>query len=143
MDKGTISWLVFALVCGILEVATPGLFGFILVGAAAVLAAIACELKQGVAVQLGVFAVAAAVLLTGLRSFILKRMGDSPGVPSRTERLVGHVGRVTEALDPVSGGGRVLVDGHDWAAQASEALAVGTQIRVEGADGIRLSVKKV
>lgn len=142
MDKAAISWLVFAVVCGILEIATPA-FGFILVSGAAVAAAIVCAAGFGLAAQIGTFAVAAALSLTLLRSYLLRRMGQSPGVPSRTDKLVGRVGRVTEAIDPVRVGGRIVVDGSDWAAQAAEPIAAGTEVRIEGVDGIRLNVRRL
>lgn len=142
MDKATVSWLVFALACAVIEIATPA-FGFILVAGAAACAAAVCAAGYGMAVQLSVFAVVSVLSLTFLRSIILRKLGGSPGVPSRTDRLIGRTARVTEAIDPVTGNGRVIVDGHDWAAQSTAAVAAGEEVRVEGADGIRLSVRKI
>jgi membrane protein implicated in regulation of membrane protease activity len=65
---------------------------------------------------------------------------DAPGVPSRTEALIGKAGIVTETVDPDIGTGRVRVLGEDWAAQSGTVLPVGTLIHVNGADGIVLNV---
>ena len=59
---------------------------------------------------------------------------------SRTEALMGETGQVTEAIDPVLGTGRVVVNGHDWAARSMDPIAVGTQVMVDGSDGIVLLV---
>ena len=50
---------------------------------------------------------------------------------------------MTEPIDPVRGSGRVLVDGHDWAARAAVAVTPGMRVRIVGADGIVLLVSPV
>jgi membrane protein implicated in regulation of membrane protease activity len=65
-----------------------------------------------------------------------------PGVPGRTEALVGRHGVVTEAIDPVRGTGRVNVGGQDWAARSGADVEPGTRITVTGADGIVLEVRR-
>lgn len=132
-------WLVFALVCIVVEVATPS-FGFFLVAAAALASAAVAAVGYGLFLQLSVFGVCSLVLLVFLRPRILAKLGTSPGVPDRAERLVGHKGRVVEAIDPTSGRGRVLVDGQDWAAAHAHPIAEGTEIVVEGHAGIKLVV---
>lgn len=90
--------------------------------------------------QFLVFGVSALFLLIFLRPRILAKIGPSPGVPARAEKLVGHRGRVIEAVDPVSGRGRVLVDGQDWAASHLHPIPEGAEIVVEGHAGIKLVV---
>lgn len=141
MDKSALVWLVFALICAITELATP-IFGFILIGAAAVAAAAFAALGCGWPVQMAAFVIGATLALTILRARILAKLSQTPGVPSRTDKLLGRAARVTEAIDPATGQGRVLVDGHDWAAQAAEAIPAGADVRVEGSDGIKLKVKR-
>ena len=142
MDKAVIVWLVIALFCVIIEVVTP-MFGFLLVGFAAGLAAALAGAGMSAAVQIVVFGLATIFSLTFLRSRIAAKLAEAPGVPSRTERLIGKTGRVTEAIDPVSGQGRINVDGHDWAAEAAEPIPVGKDVCVEGADGIRLKIRRL
>jgi membrane protein implicated in regulation of membrane protease activity len=142
MDKAALAWLVFGLLCAVAELLTP-VFGFVLVGAAAVVSSAFAASGYGLVAQLIAFAVGTTIALTVFRTRIMSKLAaDAPGVPSRTEKLVGRSARVTEAIDPVTGVGRVLADGHDWAALAEEPLAVGVEVRVEGADGIRLRVRR-
>ncbi len=64
----------------------------------------------------------------------------SRGIPSRTETLIGKAGMVTQAIDPNTGLGRILVNGEDWAAHSATTLSINTHVRVKGADGITLIV---
>lgn len=141
MDQVTLGWLAFALLCAIVEAATVS-FGYILVALGALVAAAISGLGYGLLWQVVAFSIATALSLIFLRPRILAKMDTSPGVPSRTDRLIGKTARVIEAIDPVTGGGRVLVEGHDWAALAGEAVAAGEEVTVEGADGIRLKVRR-
>lgn len=135
-------WLVAALVAVIIEVATPS-FGFVLVAVGACGAAAVAAAGLNLFIQLSTFGVSSLLLLVFLRPRILAKIGPSPGVPDRAERLVGHRGRVTEAVDPSSGRGRVLVDGQDWAAKHAQAIPEGAEIVVEGHAGIKLVVSPV
>ena len=132
-------WLVLALVAGIVEIVVPALV-FLFVGVAAVLTAGTAWLGFSPTVQVVFFAVSSLLLLLLVRPvFASKRLGGK-GVPSRTEALDGRSGHVTEAIDAARGGGRVNVGGEDWAARSAEPLANGSEIRVDGADGIVLLV---
>jgi inner membrane protein len=134
-------WVIVALVAGILEVVVPA-FGFLFVTLAALVAAVLALLGVATALQVVVFAAAALVFLLVLRPLFVHRL-RSTGVPSRTEALQGKLAEVTEPIDPVRGSGRVLVDGHDWAARAAVAVTPGTRVRIVGADGIVLLVSPV
>jgi membrane protein implicated in regulation of membrane protease activity len=131
-------WVIIALVAGILEVVVPA-FGFLFVTLAALLAAGLALLAFALTTQVVVFAAATLFLLLVLRRFFVRRL-RAPGVPSRTEALHGKFAEVTEAIDPVRGSGRVIVEGHDWAARAAVPAPVGARVRVDGADGIVLLV---
>lgn len=141
MEKAALFWLAAGIFCIVIEIATPS-FGWLLIGVAGLIACAVAAAGYGMIWQMAAFGVAAVLLLYFLRPYIMRKLGPSPGVPSRTEKLVGMTARVTEAIDPVSGNGRVLVDGHDWAAQAGETIAVGAEVKIEGADGIRLRVRR-
>jgi len=111
--------------------------GFLVLGLGPVLAT---ALRAGTH-RIATFAVVMIVSLVMLRSTLVGYLGGK-GVPSRTEPLVGRQGIVTHPIDPVSGTGRVNVAGEDWAARSAAAIAVGTTIRVVGADGIVLEVTR-
>jgi len=131
-------WVIIALVASILEVVVPA-FGFLFVTLAALLGAVLALAGMGLTLQVIVFAAASVFFLFVLRPVFVRRLGG-PGVPSRTEVLYGKLAEVTEVIDPVRGSGRVIVEGHDWAARAAVPVAVGGRVRVDGADGIVLLV---
>lgn len=132
-------WVTVGLAAGTFELASP-VFGFVFVSLAAFVAAGAAALDLPIAAQLGVFAVALVGSLVVLRPRLVAGLG-APGVPARTEALVGHLGRVTVAIDPVFGTGRIVVGGEDWAARADSPVDEGLEVRVVGADGIVLRVE--
>ena len=139
-EVGSLSWLAVALVAAIIEVSVPH-FGCAFISAGAVAAAVAAFFGYSVAVQIATFVVVMTGSLVALRSSLLARLAG-PGVPSRTEPLVGRHGQVTHDIDPTLGTGRINVGGEDWAARSAEPLPAGTKIRVVAADGIVLEVTR-
>ena len=138
MDVPAFFWLALAIVAGIVEVSIPH-FGSIFVSVGAVAAAVLAYLSVGLAGQIVTFAVTLGLSLAFLRPRLTGGLG-APGVPSRTEALVGRQGVVTVDIDPAVGAGRVNVGGEDWAARSAMPMPAGTKIRVTGADGIVLEV---
>ncbi|HKB12856.1 MAG TPA: NfeD family protein [Vicinamibacterales bacterium] len=139
-EVGALTWLGLALVAAVLEVSVPH-FGCAFISAGAVFAAIAAYLGLSVPVQFATFVVVLTVSIVALRAKLLDRVAG-PGLPSRTDPLIGRHGQVTHDIDPILGTGRVVVGGEDWAARSSEAIAAGTRVRVVGADGIVLEVTR-
>jgi membrane protein implicated in regulation of membrane protease activity len=134
-------WLAAALVAAIVEVSIPHFgFGFVSIGAIA--GATMAYFAYGVTAQMATFVAVLSISLLMLRSRLLGRLMSGRGVPSRTESIVGRHGVVTTEIDPTVGGGRVNVGGEDWAARSSEIIAMGTKVRVVGADGIVLEVTR-
>lgn len=132
-------WLIIAIFAGVVEALTLT-FGFAFVTVAGLAAALLAVLGLSIPGQVAAFSVILVLSLLLLRPRLVARFGG-PGVPSRSDRLVGRTGEVIEALDPVRGTGRVVVAGHDWAARSSDPLPVGARIDVQGADGIVLLVR--
>ena len=139
LDGPALAWITLAIVAAIVEVSIPQ-FGVIFVSLAAVVSAVVAFLGAGPAVQVVTFVVVLGVSLAVLRPRIMARLSGGPGVPSRTDALLGQSGIVTHDIDPTVGAGRVNVGGQDWAARSPDPLAAGTRIRVVGADGIVLEV---
>jgi len=138
LDPGALIWIAVAIVAAVVEISIPH-FGLIFVSAGAGAAAIASAYGGSLLVQLALFTVVILGSFTLLRPAFVKRL-HGPGVPGRTEALIGRDGVVTEPIDPVSGTGRVNIGGQDWAARSRSTVAAGTVIRVVGADGIVLEV---
>jgi membrane protein implicated in regulation of membrane protease activity len=131
-------WLLLAIVAVIVELLSP-LFGFVFASVAALAAAAGAGIGLSLTMQVVVFVATLLVTLALIRPKIVSKLG-ARGVPSRTEVLIGRAGRVTEAIDPIAGSGRILVAGEDWAASSELDLPPGTTVRVTGADGIMLQV---
>ena len=131
-------WLIVALIAGIVEILVP-IFGFIFVSFAAVAAALAALAGMAPAWQVVLFAGALFFSMAVLRP-VAQRALKARGVPSRTDALVGRRGQVIQAIDPVVGTGRVNVGGDDWAARSPAPVAAGSEVVVDGADGIVLLV---
>lgn len=131
-------WLAVLLLAVLAELVTVH-FGvmFCAVGAAA--AALLALAGLPFLVQVAAFALVSVLALGLLRRRLIRRFLPR-GVPNRTEALLGQVGRVTEAIDPVAGRGRVIVAGEDWAARSTVAVPSGTTVTVYAADGIVLHV---
>jgi membrane protein implicated in regulation of membrane protease activity len=135
-----LSWLALALVAAILEISIPH-FGSAFVGAGAIAAAAVAYFGYPMDVQLGMFVLVLVVSLATLRSRLVALLSGR-GIPSRTGPLIGRHGLVTHAIDPVIGTGRITIAGEDWAARSHDAIAIGTKVRVVGADGIVLEVTR-
>jgi membrane protein implicated in regulation of membrane protease activity len=140
-DVPALAWLAVAIVAAIIEVSVPH-FGSAFVSAAAFAAAAAAYFAFGIPAQFAAFVLVLTVSIVLLRSRLVARIGG-PGVPSRTGPLIGRQGIVTHDVDPTIGTGRVNVGGEDWAARGTEIIAIGTKVRVIGADGIVLEVTRV
>jgi membrane protein implicated in regulation of membrane protease activity len=139
LDSALWIWVGVAVLAAIVEVATPS-FGWIFASGAALCAVLAAALGAPLALQLLLFSLVLVASLVVLRPRMLKKLG-AIGVPTRTAALVGKLGEVSVAIDPVAGTGRVLVDGEDWAARSHSTLSQGARVRVTGADGIQLEVE--
>lgn len=137
-DTPVIVWVMVAILTAVIEVSIPH-FGVIFASLGAAAAALAAALGMGMAVQLVIFVVVLIASLAILRPRLIGH-SDAPGVPSRSDALIGRDGIVTHDIDPTVGAGRVNVGGEDWAARCATPLPIGTRVRVAGADGIVLEV---
>jgi membrane protein implicated in regulation of membrane protease activity len=131
-------WLVLGLAALIVEAIGLNLV-FVFVAVAALFAGSMAAIGVPILGQVAAFIVAGLVLPMILRPRLLSHLGGR-GVLSRTDALFGETARVTEAIDPILGTGRVIANGHDWAARSTDPLGVGTLVMIDGADGIVLLV---
>jgi inner membrane protein len=134
-------WMAIAIVALVIEATNLNLI-FLFGGVAALLAGTLAALGVPPVGQILGFAVAALLIPALLRPRLLRRLGGV-GVLSRTDALIGQTARVTKAIDPVVGAGRILVQGHDWAANSTEPILEGALVEVLGSDGIVLLVAPV
>ena len=134
-------WIIATLVFGILEILLPS-FYFIFASIASLVTAL-IALQFNWAAQMGGFSLTLLLSIALIRPRFVKKLHTSKDIPSRAGILVGKTGKVTESIDPVTGSGRVMVHGEDWAAKSTHSIAEGKTITVEGADGIILKVKEI
>jgi membrane protein implicated in regulation of membrane protease activity len=139
-DFGTpaMVWVMIAIVSAVIEVSVPH-FGMIFASLGAAAAAGTAAVGFGLSLQIVTFVIVLGASLAVLRPRLMGNT-SAPGVPSRTEALLGHEGIVTHDIDLTLGAGRVNVGGQDWAARSVTPIAIGTRVRVTGADGIVLEV---
>lgn len=133
-------WIIAIIVFAFVEGMTEGLVSlWFAVGAVAGL--IASVMKFGALKQLTAFVVVSAIALAATRPLV--RQYDS-GNHARTnaDRVIGQLGRVTEAVDGESGA--VYADGKTWTARSSDGgvIPVETQVRVDRIEGVKLYVTK-
>lgn len=133
-------WIAIGIATAAVEVLSP-VFGFIFISVAVLPAALAAALDAPLAVQLVAFVVTLVLLLVFVRPRLIAKVAPAPGLPPGSAALVGHRARVTEAVDPVTGTGRVTVAGADWAARAADPITVGTEVVVRAQDGVVLVVE--
>src|SRR5262249_22803413 len=131
-----------AILAAAIEVVVPH-FGSLFVAAGAVVAGLVAAVGGNAEAQVITLAFVIVVGLAILRPRLAPRLLHAPGVPSRTDILIGRDAIVTHDIDPTIGTGRVNVSGQDWAARSAIPVVAGTRVRVTSADGIVLEVTPV
>ena len=140
-------WLGAIVLFGVAEVVTEGMISiwFVAGSLAGLVTCMSGWALGGLspeATQVLVFAVvsAAALVLTRplVRSFMTR-----PHVPTNLDRVLGMVGKVTEAVDNERASGAVYVDGKTWTARSADGSAIpaGTQVKVQKIEGVKLLVQ--
>ena len=135
-----LTWIAVAFVAAVLEISVPH-FGSAFVSAGAVAAAIAAWLGFGMAIQFAIFVVVLTVSLVTLRSGLVGKLAGAGC--SVAHRPADRPARARHARHRSDDRHRPHhVGGEDWAASSREAIAIGTKVRVVGADGIVLEVTR-
>ena len=134
-------WLIGGVVLLIAEVIAPGFF-LMFIGAAAIATGlVTLLLPVGVAVQLGLFAILALLIVRvgGRRAYASRyEYSTDPLLNDRVGRMLGRVVVVVEAVD--AKGGRVRVGDGEWSARGGPA-AVGERVRIVDIEGNCLKVE--
>lgn len=137
----TYFWLILAIAAVIAELALQ-FFAFIFVALGALAASLAAAFGQGLVVQAILFLLTVIVGLSLMRPRLVRRFSSKRHLPHVTDTLIGKKAVVAEEIDPTRGTGRVMVNGHDWAATGKESIAAGSAVEIVSADGIVLHVRK-
>lgn len=139
-----IMWLVFVIVCVIIELITLE-FTFLMIAAGSLLGGLGSNLLGAEWwVQILAAAVLSALLLFTIRPLLLKTLNrNSPPALTNVDALAGMSARVTTTVTDVGGYVR-LANGETWTARLddhapNEPLAEGTRavvVRIEGATAV-------
>lgn len=133
-------WIVAVIVFGVVEGVTEGLVSvWFAIGALAGL--IASVMRYGALTQLAAFVAVSAIALAATRPLV-KRYASGGYTRTNADRVIGQIGRVTEAVDSESGA--VYADGKTWTARSSDGtvLPMETQVRVDRIEGVKLYVTR-
>lgn len=133
-------WIVAIVVFGVVEGVTEGLVSvWFAIGAVAGL--IMSVLHYGALRQLAAFVVVSAVALAATRPLV-RKYASGGYTRTNADRVIGQVGRVTEAVDAEQGA--VYADGKTWSARSADGtvLPMETQVRVERIEGVKLYVTR-
>lgn len=112
--------------------------------AGALAALLAAALGGSILLQCVLF-FAVSVVLLALARPILRRYVTPKITKTNVESVVGSVGLVTEAIDNLAPAGQVKLGGMVWTARSvsGDIIPVGTQIRVERIEGVKVLVSPV
>src|SRR5215210_3556306 len=100
-DTPAMVWVMIAIVSAVVEVSIPH-FGMIFASLGAAAAAGTAALGFGLSLQVATFVIVLGASLAVLRPPLMGNT-SAPGVPSRTEALLGHEGIVTHDIDVTLG----------------------------------------
>ena len=141
MNWAAIVWLVLIVVFLMIEASTVTLVS--LWFAAGSLAALLLSLlKVSVGLQIAMFVVVSAVLLTALRPLVRKHIKPKL-TKTNVDAVVGATGLVTVAIDNVSAVGQVKLGAMYWSARSvsGEPIPQGALVRVVKIEGVKAFVE--
>src|SRR2546427_6505013 len=137
-------WLVAALLLFVAEMLAPG-FWLLSVAVGCLAAGVVSLVVPGAIVPALSFAAGTLLSLVGIRPFLLRHLHPSgSAIRTNVDALAGKVGVVSERIDPVTGKGRVLVEGEDWrgAALMGAALEPGRRVSAGRRGGAKLCARQ-
>ena len=133
-------WLSLGLLLGVAEMVAPGFFLMWLGLAALIVGGLDYFLPITVAYQVAMFATLSVLTVFAGKKFLQENPIETEDAKlnDRGARLTGEIVTVVEAI--TNGNGRVKVGDSVWSARGVDA-AIGSRVRVTGADGAVLLVE--
>ncbi len=133
-------WLSLGLVLGVAEMVAPGFFLMWLGLAALIVGGLDDFRPITVAYQVAMFAIVSVLTVFAGKKFLRENPIETEDAKlnDRGARLTGEIVTVVEAI--TNGNGRVKVGDSVWSARGVDA-AIGSRVRVTGADGAVLLVE--
>ncbi len=137
-------WLIAAIVCVIIEIATVS-FGAVCFSIGALASALVAYFEYSLSAQLGTFAAVSFLCFLFLRPVLLQILNGDLDVKTNADAIIGRKGIVSETIDATQHTGRVSIDGDDWKALAGngEKIEVGTEVEVISRESLIITVKTI
>jgi membrane protein implicated in regulation of membrane protease activity len=137
----SLQWVILAIVCGVVEIATSG-FWFLWLAISGLLVALGVSIRllPSLESQLLVFALFTLIFIIFTRPLVM-RFFKTTDTASNVDALIGQHGLVTSRIDPLHYG-QVKVNGEIWTAASAEDLEPNTRVVVKAIDGVKLVVAK-
>ena len=141
MDTAEIMWLALIVLFLIAEGASAAITS-IWFAIGSMVALVAALLGAGVWLQIGIFAVVSVGCLFALQP-LLKKYINPKKTKTNVDAIVGKQAVVLEAIDNLSGTGRVKIEGMEWSARSAngDPIAANTIVVVEKIEGVKVFVK--
>ena len=143
MNWAAILWLVLMVLFLLVEATTVTLVStWFAVGSLAAL--LLSLLGASVGLQVAIFVIVSAVLLTALRPLVRKYIKPKL-TKTNVDAVVGSTGLVTVAIDNVSAVGQVKLGAMYWTArsESGEPICEGTLVKVDRIEGVKAFVSPV
>lgn len=143
MDIAVIVWIVLLVVFLVVEAATVSMVSTWFAGGA-LLALIVCFLGGPAWLQALVFFTVSIVLLALLRP-LARKYFQPRLIKTNADSLVGSTCLVVEAIDNLTGTGRVKVGDVTWSArsQRGDPIPAGEQVKILKIQGVKVYVEEV
>ena len=134
-------WIIVGAIFVIAEIFSASFFAGP-IGFGCIVAAILAEQEASTAVQFASFSITTVIMLLAIRPIVLKMLQNKPDEQvSGIETYVGKQGRITEAVDPQSGTGRIKIGSESWRAISDKNIIIeeeslATVVRIEGSKAV-------
>ena len=138
-----LTWLLIAVILGIIEAVTVDLVAIWFAVGAFITILPAC-FGVPFTFQLLIFIAVSLIALVFTRP-IAKNLLKVKKVSTNADRIIGMVGIVTQPIENVSGNGRVLVNGLEWAARSDDGTPIPEKenVLIKSIEGVKVIVEKI
>ena len=140
----TFIWIALIVIFLVIEAACPIHLVSIWFAAGSLVAAIVSMLHGQLWLQILLFVAVSGGLLACLWPFVKKFLRPNL-TKTNVDSVIGTEGYVTEAVDNLNAAGQVKLGGMYWTARstAGQPLSVGTLVRVDRVEGVKVFVSEV
>ena len=138
-----LTWLIIAVVLGAVEAMTVDLVA-IWFAVGAFITILPASFGAPFVVQLLFFIGISLITLVFTRP-VAKNLLKVKKVSTNADQIIGMVGIVTQPIENISGSGRVLVNGLEWAARSDDGAPIQEKenVLIKSIEGVKVIVEKI